>query len=85
MDASDDLKLLLALAEYLPIKPKINEADRASAETVSATNDFFMFESLIMFYSLLDRGIEGCSFAPDERDKNSPDGRRRPLLVNGHK
>jgi hypothetical protein len=44
-----------ALADFLPIMPKINEAARASVMNVSAENDFFKLIFLMEFYPLLDK------------------------------
>jgi len=59
MDARDGLSRLLALAEYLFIRPGINVAAKASAVNASVTSDFFVFGFLIRF--TLSQGVHSVT------------------------
>jgi hypothetical protein len=52
----DKLSSLLALAECLPIKPKIKEAAEAITATVSVTSDFIQ---IVFFINLHTSGYTG--------------------------
>jgi hypothetical protein len=47
-DVRDELSLLAALAEYLPIRPGITEVDKTSAVKASVASAFFIILSFTL-------------------------------------